>query len=124
MKQAQLIEKETNKAIPLVSKSFGKKTTTIGRAEDNDVVLAARQVSRYHCRISQGMFGRWTLTQLEPESVGPKRQSATYVRRRGRLIVVVSGAKLKLDVADEISFGRAKGSQGVEFTHVFWLADV
>jgi len=57
---------ETGRRWPL-----GEHGLTIGRAGDNDVVLAGKQVSRHHARI------RWTGSHFQVEDLGSK--NGTYV---------------------------------------------
>ena len=118
MKHALLIEKDTGTRISIPGKC------PIGRADDNTVVIPVRHCSRHHCVIYQGLLGSWNLKQFVKEGTGPTVQSVTYVGREGRLTTVVSGQKCKLMSGDELAFGRPKGSEGVEFTHTFWLAEV
>lgn len=118
MRQALLIERETNQRIPLSSKS------TVGRADDNFVVLAGRHVSRHHCEICKGFFGAWYVRQLGPKpgtqiGVG---QTVTHLYREGRLFHLTPGLKAKLRSGDELAFGNPKGATGIEFTHVFFVA--
>jgi len=115
MKQARLIERATNHDTVLVS------PFSLGRADDNDVTVTGRQTSRHPCEFHRSFLGRWYLTQFGGDQRGPTRQLATYVRRQGRVNIVITGRKWKLSTGDELAFGRSKQSEGPEFTHVFWL---
>jgi general secretion pathway protein E len=44
---------------------LGDETVTIGRAEENTIVIFDLQASRFHCQICKGMDGRWMVKDLE-----------------------------------------------------------
>lgn len=69
-------------------------TISIGKAEDNDFVVADRQVSRHHARLSSYRDGRWLLEDLNSTN-------GTYVNGVQIMKKIVSSA-------DQIGFGNAE----------------
>ena len=118
MPKVELIEMQTKQRIPLQ-----RKGNTIGRADDNFVVLPGRHVSRHHCVIFRRMFGGWRLRQLGPKpgtQVGVVAKQ-TFIKREGRVLTIGPGSNTPLRHGDELAFGIPKGTQELEFTHLFWI---
>jgi pSer/pThr/pTyr-binding forkhead associated (FHA) protein len=94
---------------------------TIGRAEDNALVLTERWVSRHHCIIKRGLFGGWSMVQLGQKSSGPGVSAYTTVRHEGQVMVLKPGDKYRLSAGDTLSFGKARGDETIVFSHEFRL---
>ncbi len=69
-----------------------KNTITIGRAEDNDIVIASQIVSRHHARLEHGAGGTWL--SVSPEAVNTLVCQGRPVSQRQRLI---HGDVLRID---------------------------
>jgi len=115
MSEARLIEAATNKGVTL------GRVCSVGRAEENTIVVPHRCCSRHHCVIQRCFLGGWRLRQLGGDEAGVARQTATFVRRQKKIHTVLSGQKWKLASGDELAFGRPKGAEEPEFTHIFWV---
>ncbi|MFH0963141.1 MAG: FHA domain-containing protein [Planctomycetota bacterium] len=79
----------------------------LGRFQDNDVVVRAREVSRHHCELRRDLFGRWVIRQLGSSMATEAGFNCTFVKRGGRIIRVMAGERpLKLENWDEIALGQ------------------
>lgn len=97
--------------VPAVTVPLSRQVTRFGRAEDNEVVLVAEEVSRHHAEL-QWRTGNFVL--LDKKSL-----NGTYVNRQRVFERVLNhmdeiwfGSKCRLVYRDDTSFGRdEKGKQ-------------
>ena len=116
MSKAQLLNLETGQVLDL------PRRCTIGRADDNRVVVSDRWVSRHHCVIERRLLAGWCLRQLgEHAAAGPTAASFTTVRREGRVCYVRGGERWKLASGDTLAFGKPPGDATIVFSHEFRL---
>jgi len=111
MTKAQLAEMGGDEVFDVPAKC------AVGRADDNDIVIKHRWVSRHHCEIKQSLLGGWTLIQLGPKEVGGASGHYTIVRRESGVTHVRSGEKIKLQHGDALAFGKPHGDATIVFTH-------
>lgn len=97
--------------IPTMAVPIAEKPLSLGRAEDNDVVLHAEEVSRYHARIWRAE-GRTIVTDL-------KSLNGTYLNRQRiaeqtlkHLDEIWFGSKCHLIYRDDTVYGSVEGSAG------------
>ena len=91
----------------------------IGRADDNDLVVTGREVSRHHCEVRKGLFGKWALKQLVSPAANEAGHNCSFVKRTGKVKQVMSGAKaVKLQEGDEIALGQRE-DEPPDFQFVF-----
>ena len=115
MARAQMVDLNTGEVHDLTG------TATVGRAEDNDIVVAERQVSRHQCLIKKGLLGGWSLVQLGKRTATGSTSFAT-IRHGGEMTTVLPGDKRKLSPGDTIAFGKPRGDATIIFSLEFRLS--
>ena len=113
LNKAQLVSFDTGDVFDLTRKCG------LGRAEDNEITVPDRWVSRHHCVFQRSMLGAWYLIQLGQKTSGPGTAKHTTVRREGRIIYLRPMQKWRLAHGDTLAFGKPPGDETLVFSHEF-----
>ncbi len=101
--------------VPPMTVPVSDKEITLGRSEDNDIVLSAEEVSRYHARISH-KEGQIFVTDLRSLNGTYLNRQRINEHRLKHLDEIWLGGKCHLIYRDDTSFGAANngGDEGCQ----------